>query len=278
MLQYFNENSPLLLIGCGNMGRAMAIGWLRAGLSPAHIYIIDPFASSDSVPAALDNHFVTSADKLPDGIRARAVVLAVKPQMMDETLGQVARFVDASTLVVSVAAGVTLKQLEGGIGGQGTYARVMPNTPAAIGEGISGITAGAGILEEDRRLTQELMHAVGETVWIDDEALMDSVTAVSGSGPAYVFHLVECMAAAGVHEGLSEEASMKLARQTLIGAAKLLDMEADVSASELRERVTSPGGTTAAALDVLMQPNSGLETLMSKAIHAARMRGKDLGT
>lgn len=277
-MQSFSETAPLVLIGCGNMGQAMAAGWLRAGLAPEHFFAVDPFAEPSCLPTVPGDHFVQSAEALPNGLEARVVVLAVKPQMMDETLAQIAPLVGEGTMVMSVAAGVTLHQMQCGIGGRGTYVRVMPNTPAAIGAGISGITADAGASAADKDLARILMRAVGETVWVEEEALMDSVTAVSGSGPAYVFHMVECMAAAGVREGLPEDDAMALARQTIIGAAKLLDAQPDTPAAELRRRVTSPGGTTAAALDVLMQAGSGLGELMSRAVTAARKRGEELGS
>ncbi|NVJ71550.1 MAG: pyrroline-5-carboxylate reductase [Alphaproteobacteria bacterium] len=277
MLQHFSPSAPLVLVGCGNMGHAMAMGWLRAGLPPECLFVVDPAAQADRLPGAAPEQFLQTARDLPVGMKARVLVFAVKPQVIESVLPLFLPFVGADTMVLSVAAGVTLKQLEAGLAGEGTYVRVMPNTPAAIGEGISGLTAAADISGEDKRLAQMLMHAVGDTVWIKDEAQMDSVTAVSGSGPAYVFYMVECMAAAGVAEGLPEDVAMKLARETVIGAAKLLDTDVDISAAELRRRVTSPGGTTAAALDVLMHAGTGLGDLMSRAIHAARKRGEELG-
>ncbi|NVJ97222.1 MAG: pyrroline-5-carboxylate reductase [Alphaproteobacteria bacterium] len=276
-MQHFSESAPLVLVGCGNMGQAMAMGWLRAGLSPDHLFVVDPGASADRLLGAKTENFVQTARDLPVGLKARVIVLAVKPQMMDNVIGLFGPFVDANTMIISVAAGITLGQLKGGIGGEGTYVRVMPNTPAAIGEGISGLAADPDISTENKCLAQELMHAVGDTVWVDDERLIDSVTSVSGSGPAYVFYMVECMAAAGVAQGLSEEVAMKLARQTVVGAAKLMDTDTDIPAAELRRRVTSPGGTTAAALNILMQAEGGLGQLMEKAITAARERGQELG-
>lgn len=278
MLQYFSESSPLVLVGCGNMGRAMAMGWLRAGLPPEHLYVIDPAATPAQLVGARPENFLASARGLPEGTVARAIVMAVKPQVMDKVIGLFGSFAGPETMVISVAAGITLAQLERGLGADCTYVRVMPNTPAAIGEGISGLAAGPDISEENRCLAQELMHAVGDTVWVAHEGLIDSVTAVSGSGPAYVFHMVECMAAAGVAQGLPEDVAMRLARQTVVGAAKLMDVDADVPPSELRRRVTSPGGTTAAALDVLMQADGGLGMLMERAIAAARKRGEELGS
>ncbi len=275
MVQYFSEKSPLVLVGCGHMGRAMALGWLRAGVPADHLYVVDPQADPASLPGSNASHFVASADALPTGMKARAVVMAVKPQVMNAALPEMASFIGDETVVLSVAAGVTLDQMARGTGGVGTCVRVMPNTPAAIGEGISGVTAGDGISDEDRALALELMDATGEAVWIEHEDQMDAVTAVSGSGPAYVFYMVECLAAAGVREGLPEDTAMALARQTIIGAGHMLDAETDLEAAELRRRVTSPGGTTAAALDVLMRAD-GLGELMSQAVGAARKRGAEL--
>ncbi len=277
MQDVFSVTSPLLLVGCGNMGHAMARGWLKAGLGTDRLYVLDPRADASRLPGVPANHFVADAVDLPNGLKARVLVLAVKPQMMDEVLAQVASVVGADTLVLSVAAGVTLGALAQGTGARATYVRAMPNTPAAIGAGITGLAGAADITQENRDLAQQLMQAVGETVWVSDEALIDAVTAVSGSGPAYVFHMVESMAAAGTQVGLEAETAMKLARQTIIGAARLLEEEADISASELRRRVTSPGGTTAAALDVLMATESGLGELMGRAISAAHRRGQELG-
>jgi len=275
MLQYFSQSSPLVLVGCGHMGRAMAQGWLRAGVPADHLYIVDPQADPASLPGGNPDHFVASAGFLPSGMKARAIVMAVKPQVMNDALPLMVPFIGDDTIVLSVAAGVTLDQMARGTGGMGTCVRVMPNTPAAIGEGISGVTAGPGISVADRALALELMDATGEAVWIDAEDQMDAVPAVSGSGPAYVFYMVECLAAAGVREGLPEETAMALARQTIIGAGHLLDAETDLEATELRRRVTSPGGTTAAALDVLMRAD-GLGELMSRAVSAARKRGAEL--
>lgn len=275
MVQYFSETSPLILVGCGHMGRAMALGWLRAGLDAEHLYVVDPQATPESLPGSKADNFVASAGLLPSGIKARAIVMAVKPQVMNDALPLLALLMDDGAVVLSVAAGVTLDQMERGTGGVGTCVRVMPNTPAAIGQGISGVTAGPGISDDDRALALMLMDATGEAVWIEHEDQMDAVTAVSGSGPAYVFYMVECLAAAGVREGLPEDTAMALARQTVIGAGHLLDAETDLPAAELRRRVTSPGGTTAAALDVLMKAD-GLGEVIQNAVAAARKRGAEL--
>ncbi|WP_417451501.1 pyrroline-5-carboxylate reductase [Kordiimonas sp.] len=276
-MQGFSAERPLLLMGCGRMGHALAMGWLRAGLAPEHLYVVDPGAQPGCVPTVADGHFVTNAAKLPPGLKARVILIAVKPQVMGGILPLLSSFADNKTMVISVAAGVPIRVLEEGMGVDATYVRAMPNTPAAIGAGITGLTAADDIAEADKALARELLHAVGETVWIAHEADMNAVTAVSGSGPAYVFHLAECMAYAGAELGLDAEVSMQLARQTIIGAARLMDEETDVSVAELRRRVTSPGGTTEAALKVLRNPDRGLVDLMVRAMTAARDRSEELG-
>mgnify|MGYP003137700343 CR=1 FL=1 len=204
----------------------------------------------------------------------RVVVLAVKPQIMDGVLGMAKPVIGADTLVVSIAAGISSDKIVARLGTD-RVVRTMPNTPAQIGKGISGAFAGDAVTAADRDLTEALLAAAGGVVWVEDETLIDAVTAVSGSGPAYVFHLVEAMAAAGEAEGLSPDQAMVLARQTVVGAAALMEAD-DSEAAQLRKNVTSPNGTTQAALDVLMAPD-GLGALMKRAISAARKRSEELG-
>jgi len=277
MLQSFSQKSPLVLIGCGHMGHAMAVGWLRAGLNPAHLFIVDPVATPMMVPGACEAQFLADLVDLPADKNPKAIVVAVKPQIIGQVLAPLARIASDNTMVISIAAGITLDTLKGGVGAAATYVRAMPNMPAAIGEGITGLAGTRDISDENMALARELMRAMGETVWLDGEDMIDAVTAVSGSGPAYAFYLVECMAAAGVRVGLPEEVAMTLARQTVIGAGKLLDADTELAAADLRRRVTSPGGTTAAALDVLMDADTGLGALMENAIAAAYDRGRVLG-
>lgn len=266
------DAGSVLLIGAGKMGMAMAAGWVRGGLAGSALTLVDP-QPHDSVSAfAGQNGAVLRAD-LPEEM-PRVVVLAVKPQIMGEVLGAAKRSIGAETLVVSIAAGISAEKIATGLGTE-RVVRTMPNTPAQIGKGISGAFATGGVSAQDRDLAEALLAAAGGVVWVEDESLIDAVTAVSGSGPAYVFHLVEAMAAAGEAEGLGPEQAMKLARQTVVGAAAL--MEADESpAEQLRKNVTSPNGTTQAALDVLMAPD-GLGALMQRAVSAARKRSEELG-
>ena len=203
-------------------------------------------------------------------------LLAVKPQMMGAALPSIAALGNADTLFVSIAAGTQISTLEAVLGAKSPIVRAMPNTPAAVGRGITALVANAFAGPQGLALAKDLMLAVGEIVILDDESQMDAVTAVSGSGPAYVFHLIEAMAAAGEAEGLSSDVAMQLARATIIGAGELA-RQAPESATQLRINVTSPGGTTAAALAVLMDPVAGFPALLRKAIRAAANRGRELG-
>lgn len=274
-LSDFKSSAPLIIVGCGNMGRAMVRGWLSAGLPPAGLVIIDPQLDPKEVPEFSGATITAHAADLPLTLKARVLVLAVKPQVMNAVLGSVKPLVDEGTLALSIAAGVTLDQMEAGLGSAPSLVRAMPNTPAAIGAGITGLVPRDGVAEQHILLADAVMQAAGQTVWVDDESLMNAVTATSGSGPAYVFHMVEALAAAAKASGLPEEGAMKLARQTIVGAARLLEVDDHVSASTLRERVTSPGGTTAAALKVLMQSGE-LTDLMTQAVAAATKRGEEL--
>lgn len=271
----FKSFSPLVIVGCGNMGQALVRGWLAAGLSAEGLVIIDPQLDPKQVPEFANATIVAHAADLPHDLRARLLLLAVKPQVINAVMKSNKPLVGSDTLVVSVAAGVTLMQMQQGLGDNASLVRAMPNTPAAIGAGVTGLCASDGVSEADCLLADAVMQAAGQTVWVHDESLMDTVTATSGSGPAYVFHMVEALAAAAEANGLPADAAMMLARQTIIGAAKLLDKEAHMPASALRERVTSPGGTTAAALEVLMQSGE-LTELMTRTVAAAKKRGEQL--
>jgi pyrroline-5-carboxylate reductase len=262
----------IVLLGCGRMGSALLAGWLARGLPPASVTVLEP-APSEKV-AALEGEGLRLNVDPP---RAPAVVvLAVKPQSMDEALGRVAGLASPDTLFLSIAAGTTLARLEAALG-QGTpIVRAMPNTPAAIGRGISALVGNRAATEADLGTAEALLSAVGATVRLDDEGRMDAVTAVSGSGPAYVFLMIEAMAAAGEAEGLAPDLALALARATVSGAAALAETTGEDPA-KLRRDVTSPGGTTAAALEVLADPERGLPPLMRAAVGAAAARGRALG-
>ncbi|MFV0358322.1 pyrroline-5-carboxylate reductase [Tropicimonas sp.] len=259
----------LVLLGCGKMGSAMLRGWLADGFPPAAITVIDP------QPAEwLAGQGVGVNAELPDN--PAIVLIAVKPQTMDEALPAMARFGNGDTLFLSVAAGTTIERLESILGAETPIVRAMPNTPAAVGRGITAIIGNAHASEDQMALAESLLGVVGRVVRLDSENQIDAVTGVSGSGPAYVFHLVEAMALAGELQGLPPELAMELARQTVIGAGELLH-RSEESAEQLRINVTSPNGTTAAALELLMSEEDGLPVLMSKAVGAAADRSRELG-
>lgn len=259
----------LVLLGCGKMGSALLAGWLAAGVPAGSVWVIEPHPSDWL--RRLGVH-------LNDGLPATPAValLAVKPQMMGAALPALQALGNGTTLMVSIAAGTTISTLEAALGGQTPIVRTMPNTPAMVGRGITGICGNAHAGADGLALARSLMAAVGQVVDLDGEHQIDAVTAVSGSGPAYVFHLIEAMAQAGVSQGLSEPVAMQLARATVCGAGELA-WQSDDTAEQLRTNVTSPGGTTAAALAVLMDTTHGLPPLLTRAVKAAADRGRELG-
>ena len=262
----------LVLLGCGKMGSAMLQGWLGQGLLPQATWVIDPHPSDWL--NALATKGVTLNGGMPES--PAVVLIAVKPQMMGDALPQIAGFGGGQTLVVTVAAGTTLATYEAAFGTSARIVRAMPNTPAAVGRGITAIIGNAAATPADLALAEDLLSAVGQVVRLETEAQMDAVTAVSGSGPAYVFHLIESLAAAGEAEGLPANLAMQLARATVTGAGELAH-RAPETAAQLRINVTSPGGTTEAALAVLMEPDSGFPALLRRAVKAAADRGRALG-
>ena len=264
-------SGTILLIGAGKMGSALLEGWLALGLAPAHLVIIEP-APGDHLPALAERGVRLNPPQDAIG-EVAAVVIAVKPQVAPEVMPVLRRLVGAATVAVSIMAGRTLRFLEAALPGAALI-RAMPNTPAAIGRGITVAVANARVSGAQRALVDTLLSAVGAVEWAADEALMDAVTALSGSGPAYVFLLAEAMARAGVAAGLPPALAEKLARATVAGSGELL-YRSPLDAATLRQHVTSPGGTTAAALDVLMAKD-GLEALLTKAIAAATKRSRDL--
>jgi pyrroline-5-carboxylate reductase len=267
-------DGPLLLAGAGNMGYALLSGWLKGGLDPARVIVQEP-APQPHVKSELDTRNIRVEARIATLPQPPAVMLvAVKPQAMDEVLPQLAKLVGSDTLVVSIAAGRRMEGLAAHLPQGTAVVRVMPNTPASVGRGISVAVANAHVAPLQRETCDRLLRAVGEVAWIDDEGLMDAVTAVSGSGPAYVFHLAECLAEAGIAAGLEPQLAAQLARWTVAGAGELLH-RSDLDSATLRRNVTSPGGTTAAALEVLMA-EGGLAELMRKAVAAAAQRSREL--
>ncbi len=263
--------ASLLLVGAGKMGGAMLDGWLARGLNPKKLVVIEP-QPGKSVKA-LSRRGVNLNPK-SKATEAAAVVIAVKPQTAPDAVPPLKPHVGKSTLVLSIMAGRTLRFLEKSLPPGTAIVRAMPNTPAAIGRGISVAVANAKVSARQRKLASELLGAIGKVEWVGDETLIDAVTALSGSGPAYVFLLAEAMTKAGIAAGLCPALAARLARETVVGSGELL-RRSDLDAATLRQNVTSPGGTTAAALEVLMGP-SGFDALLTKAIAAATRRSRDL--
>ena len=262
-------SGTLVLAGAGKMGGAMLSGWLAQGLDPQRTIVIDPHPSDETRGFTARGVRLNPETK---DIHADVLVLAVKPQMFREAGPQLRALTDPSTLVISIMAGMTIASIGSVCGGK--VIRAMPNTPAAIGRGITVAVAANGVAPEQRAVADALLRATGGVEWIGDEALMDAVTAVSGSGPAYVFLLAEELARAGVAAGLPEALATKLARETVAGSGELLH-RSDLDSATLRQNVTSPGGTTAAALDVLMGLE-GFHPLLTRAVAAATKRSKEL--
>jgi len=263
-------DGTLVLAGAGKMGGALLSGWLAGGLDATRVAVIDPHPSEEMRGfAARGVRLNPSATEIGT---AEVLVLAVKPQMFAEAAPQLKPLVGPTTLVASIMAGITIAAIMKLCGGQ--VIRAMPNTPAAIGRGITVAVPAAGVTAGQRALTDALLRATGSVEWVDNEALMDAVTAVSGSGPAYVFLLAEELARAGVAAGLPAQLATRLARETVSGAGELL-RRSDLDSATLRQNVTSPGGTTAAALEVLMG-DGGFKPLLERAVAAATKRSKEL--
>lgn len=263
---------PILLVGCGKMGGALLEGWIAKGLSPKDAFVVEP--NAEHAGKRLGTLDARHASGIDPAFKPKVVLIAVKPQMMDEALPPLRPFVGKDALLLSIAAGKTIGFFEGIFGKDVAVVRAMPNTPAAVGRGISVLVANAKTGAAARRKAEALMQAVGSTGWVEDEALIDPVTGVSGSGPAYVFLLVEALAEAGIAQGLPADLAMRLARETVSGAGELLRLSSE-DAAQLRKNVTSPKGTTQAALDILMAPD-GLSSLMARAVAAATQRGREL--
>jgi pyrroline-5-carboxylate reductase len=262
----------LVLLGCGKMGSALLEGWLARGLPAGSITVLEP-SPTPRLQALADAGLRLNAALPPD---AAVAVLAVKPQMMGDALPRLAALGGGGTVFLSIAAGTPIRALEAALGEATPVVRAMPNTPAAIGRGITALFGNARVSVGGLAAAEALMQAVGQTVRLDAEAQMDAVTAVSGSGPAYVFLLIEALAAAAEAEGLPADLALALARATVAGAGALAE-SADRPPAQLRVDVTSPGGTTAAALEVLMDPDAGLPALVRQAVAAAAARSRALG-
>jgi pyrroline-5-carboxylate reductase len=263
----------LLLVGCGKMGRALAQGWLTKGLQAENLAAIEPHVRTAELARAVGINAIADVEELPGGFTPGWVVLAVKPQVLAGVAPNYARF-SGRAKFLSIVAGKPIAVLTKLLGGEAAIVRAMPNTPVAIGRGMSVACPGPGIGTKDRAACYAMLAAVGDVAWVEDEALMDPVTALSGSGPAYVFLLIEAMAEAGVAAGLPRELALTLAKATVAGAGELAAISEE-TAAVLRQNVTSPGGTTEAALKVLMA-DDGLPKLMAEAVAAAAARSREL--
>ncbi len=264
----------LVLVGCGKMGTAMLRGWL-AGNAASHFLVVEPEGAPVELASTSNVEWHAAPDTLPSGLAADAVIFAVKPQIVDAVLPLYRGWVRPATVFISIVAGKTLAGLSRHLG-PAPLVRAMPNTPAAIGRAITVACATSLVTDRQRQLCDRLFAAIGESAWVEEEGLIDAVTAVSGSGPAYVFLLIEALARAGEAEGLPPELALRLARSTVAGSGELARVAAE-SPARLRENVTSPGGTTRAALDVLMADN-GLEPLIARAVAAAAARSRALAS
>jgi pyrroline-5-carboxylate reductase len=264
----------LVLVGCGKMGSALLRGWIGAKAA-ARFYVVEPEGPPRELADTAGVHWHRAPPDLPPQPAPAAVVFAVKPQIADSVVPDYGLWSGAGTLYVSIVAGKTLAGLGRHLG-PAAIIRTMPNTPAAIGRGITVACANPQVTASQRRLCDQLLAAIGESAWVEDEALLDAVTAVSGSGPAYVFLLIEALAAAGEAAGLPAEMALRLARTTVSGSGELARLSED-SPAQLRQNVTSPGGTTEAALAVLMA-SDGLPALMTRAVAAAARRSRELAS
>ena len=265
----------LLLVGGGKMGGALLAGWLAGDVRTGRVTVVEPDAGqARSLGTSEGLSICAGPDEVDPDFRPAVIVFAVKPQVMDEVVPHYQRYVGPDTVFLSIAAGKTIASFERHLGGAAAIVRAMPNTPAAIGRGMAVLCSNAGVTAEQHDACEALLRAVGDVAWVEEEGLLDPVTAVSGSGPAYVFLLVEAMMQAGTEVGLSAELAGRIARATVAGAGELLHQSTEPAAT-LRQNVTSPGGTTQAALDVLMGVD-GWQRPVSKAITAATRRSREL--
>jgi pyrroline-5-carboxylate reductase len=265
----------LVLIGAGKMGGAMLEGWLKAGVASSQVVALDPNPPAE-VKALLDKHGVRHNPALSSISNVEVLLAAVKPQIMDDVLAPLVPLGASRPLILSIAAGKTIASFERHFGSDAAIIRTIPNTPAAVGRGITAMTANRNVSPAQMNLAEQLLLSIGEVVRVDDEALIDAATAVSGSGPAYIFYLTECLTAAAEAVGLPADVAVKLARATVAGSGELM-RSSGVEAATLRQNVTSPKGTTYEALQVLMA-ETGLKPLMIEAVKAAARRSRELAS
>lgn len=263
----------IILVGCGKMGSAMMHSWLKSNLVN-HAFILDPHEISSDLKENERLTHINNAQNLGD-FTPDIIILAVKPQIMHDVCSNLSPYISNNTPIMSIAAGQSIQSIRSHLSQENQpVIRVMPNTPAAIGKGISAAISSHGVSHETKTNVSALLQATGEIIWLKDENQMDAVTALSGSGPAYIFYLIEVMTKSGIKIGLSEEQSSKLARQTVIGSARLAEEESNVPASTLRENVTSKGGTTEAALEKLM--DGRMQDIFDEALLSAKKRSIEL--
>ncbi len=263
------KGASICLIGAGRMGGALLRGWLAAGVPPKALTVQEPNPSPEVAQLVQQLSIASAARETPD-----VLVLAVKPQNLPDVLKQAAIHAGPKTVTLSIAAGRTVASIAQHLPSDSAIVRAMPNLPAEIGRGIAALFANAHVTADQKELCETLMRAVGDAVWIADESLMDAITAVSGSGPAYLFYFLECLTAAARDAGLPDDLASELAKATVTGSAELLSRSV-LSAAQLRENVTSPGGTTAAGLSVLMR-EGGLKELLAETVKAAARRSREL--
>ncbi|WP_243371217.1 pyrroline-5-carboxylate reductase [Microvirga solisilvae] len=264
--------SSLILVGAGKMGGSMLEGWLKVGMKASGVTVVDPRPSEEMT------RFCSGLGIALNPVQpkpADVLVLAIKPQMLDDAANALNTYLGPQTLIISILAGKTIGDLKNRLPAASAIVRAMPNLPASIGRGATGAATNAEVSETQRLMADALLSSNGIVEWLPSEDLIDAVTALSGSGPAYVFHLVECLAEAGAAAGLPPDLAQRLARATVTGAGELL-FQSDLPPATLRQNVTSPGGTTAAALDVLMHEPNGLKALMREAVAAAKRRAEEL--
>jgi pyrroline-5-carboxylate reductase len=270
-----NLKGTLVLAGVGKMGGAMLEGWLKAGADPKKIVAIDPKPPQEVVDL-LSRHGIRHNPSISSITDAEVIIIAVKPQVMEDVLPNLVSMKSSRPLILSVAAGKTIATFAKHFGSDAAIIRTIPNTPAAIGRGITAMNANSNVSKTQMELANALLSSTGEVVTVTDESMIDLVTAVSGSGPAYIFYLTECMAAAGEKIGLPPALAMQLARATVAGSGELM-RQSGIDAATLRQNVTSPKGTTYAALQILMA-DDGMKPLFERAIAAAAKRSKELAS
>jgi pyrroline-5-carboxylate reductase len=264
--------SSLILVGAGKMGGSMLEGWLKVGMKPEDVTVLDPRPSEEMTQFCQEKGISLNP---ADPAAAEVLILAIKPQMLDEAAPALNDILGPQTLIISILAGKTIGDLRSRLPASSAIVRAMPNLPASIGRGATGAAVNEKVSETQRLTADALLSSNGIVEWLPSEDLIDAVTALSGSGPAYVFHLVECLADAGTAAGLPPDLAQRLARATVTGAGELL-FQSELPPATLRQNVTSPGGTTAAALEVLMREPNGLKALMREAVAAAKRRAEEL--